>query len=167
MRGLELRRNGLPNDDGMPHRAAALEELLLLWSANRNEAFKRFEELFEDKALSRDALLSTSDKGTPRVWRHVPPCPSKERAISLLDLLRGSGVGRARDRRASNWPSFAEFWKPLLAIAWNAFCSLPARFFMKKSWLYGCNSTRPPCRLVPPRKRLLAGAARVGTQQWP
>src|ERR1700722_404028 len=31
---------------GTPHKAAALEELLLLWSANRNEAFRPFDELF-------------------------------------------------------------------------------------------------------------------------
>jgi hypothetical protein len=37
------------NRTEVPHRAAALEELLLLWTANRNEAFKPFEELFDDR----------------------------------------------------------------------------------------------------------------------
>ena len=37
----------------MPHRAAALEELMLLWTANRNQAFQPFEELFEEKTLAR------------------------------------------------------------------------------------------------------------------
>src|ERR1035441_4701331 len=41
---------------GMPHRAAALEELLLLWTANRNEAFKPFEELFEDRTLAEKTV---------------------------------------------------------------------------------------------------------------
>ena len=31
------------------HRAAALEELLLLWTANRNQAFRPFEETVRDE----------------------------------------------------------------------------------------------------------------------
>src|SRR6201996_3206833 len=38
--------------DGAPHRAVALEEMLLLWMANRNEAFRPFDELFEDRRLA-------------------------------------------------------------------------------------------------------------------
>src|SRR6266700_5153467 len=37
--------------NGMPNREAALEELLLLWTANKNAAFKPFAELFEDRPL--------------------------------------------------------------------------------------------------------------------
>ena len=37
--------------DGRPNREAALEELLMLWIANSNPAFKPFHALFEDKGL--------------------------------------------------------------------------------------------------------------------
>ncbi|MEK6398333.1 MAG: alpha-amylase, partial [Terriglobus sp.] len=37
--------------DGMPHREAAMEELLLLWLANQNPAYKPFRMLFDDTAL--------------------------------------------------------------------------------------------------------------------
>ncbi len=37
--------------DGLPNREAAFEELLLLWLANANPAFKPFRELFEDASL--------------------------------------------------------------------------------------------------------------------
>jgi glycosidase len=37
---------------GISHRAVTLEELLMLWLANANPAFKTFEELFNDKALA-------------------------------------------------------------------------------------------------------------------
>ncbi|WP_052200501.1 alpha-amylase family glycosyl hydrolase [Terriglobus sp. TAA 43] len=37
--------------DGMPHREAALEELLLLWLANQNPAYKPFRMLFDDTTL--------------------------------------------------------------------------------------------------------------------
>ena len=41
IRGLETPRQWLAGKTGgMPHRAAALEELLLLWTANRNQAFR-------------------------------------------------------------------------------------------------------------------------------
>src|SRR5580658_3025401 len=53
VRGLETPKQWLAGETaGTLHRAAALEELLLLWSANRNEAFKPFEELFEDRSLA-------------------------------------------------------------------------------------------------------------------
>ena len=60
MRGLETPKKWLAGStDGMPHKAAALEELLLLWTANRNEAFKPFEELFEDKSLAEKTVYRT------------------------------------------------------------------------------------------------------------
>jgi hypothetical protein len=37
--------------EGMPHREAALEELLLLWLANKNPAYKPFRMLFDDTDL--------------------------------------------------------------------------------------------------------------------
>ena len=37
---------------GVPHRAIALEELITVWLANRNSAFRPFRELFEDDTLA-------------------------------------------------------------------------------------------------------------------
>ena len=57
MRGLETPAQWLAGRNRRhAHRAAALEEMLLLWSANRNEAFKPFEELFEDKTLAEKTV---------------------------------------------------------------------------------------------------------------
>jgi len=39
--------------DGETHRALVLEELLLLWLANRNPAFMRHGELFDDWPIAR------------------------------------------------------------------------------------------------------------------
>ena len=47
---------------GMPHRAVALEELMLLWTANRNEAFNSFAELFEETELAA-AAGSAAERG--------------------------------------------------------------------------------------------------------
>lgn len=38
---------------GVPNRAVALEELIMLWLANANPAFKAFGELFDDESLKR------------------------------------------------------------------------------------------------------------------
>jgi len=57
VRGLETPKQWLAGStDGNPHRAAALEELLLLWTANRNQAFRPFEELFEEKSLAEKTV---------------------------------------------------------------------------------------------------------------
>ncbi len=40
--------------DGVAHREIVIEELVLLWLANRNPAFADFRELFDDAALRRD-----------------------------------------------------------------------------------------------------------------
>ena len=48
IRGDQTPKQWLESESGgMPNRAAALEEMLLLWTANRNEAFRPFDELFE------------------------------------------------------------------------------------------------------------------------
>src|SRR6516225_8259213 len=53
MRGEETPKQWLlGSTNGRAHREAALEELLMLWTANRNEAFQPFAELFEDKPLA-------------------------------------------------------------------------------------------------------------------
>ncbi len=40
--------------DGVPHREIVVEELVLLWLANRNPAFSDFRELFDDATLRRE-----------------------------------------------------------------------------------------------------------------
>jgi hypothetical protein len=45
--------------DSIPHREAALEELLLLWLANINPAFKPFKELFDDQPLARSTVYAS------------------------------------------------------------------------------------------------------------
>ena len=71
MRGQETPRQWLAGStDGTPHRAAALEELMLLWTANRNEAFRPFEELFEDKTLAEKTVYR---QVTAQAARHTSP----------------------------------------------------------------------------------------------
>ena len=64
----------------MPHRAAALEELLLLWTANRNEAFQPFEELFEDKTLAEKTVYRQVTQQLPEYFATRPliPLPGRQ-----------------------------------------------------------------------------------------
>jgi glycosidase len=46
--------------DGEDHREAALEELVLIWLANRNPAFEPFRELFDDDGLRQTTAYGTA-----------------------------------------------------------------------------------------------------------
>ncbi len=72
--------------EGMPNREAALEELLLLWLANLNTAFKPFKELFEDARLRRGTAYPTVTADFKEYFATRPPmAPEVE---TLLDALR-------------------------------------------------------------------------------
>src|SRR5260370_17016678 len=50
--------------EGIPHRAVALEELMMLWLANLNPGFRSFKELIDDKELAARAYA----KITAALW---------------------------------------------------------------------------------------------------
>ena len=78
---------------GTPHRAVALEEMMLLWMANRNEAFRPFEELFEDRGLAEQtAYLSVTEK-LPAYFATRPLVPMEDsEPQSLFDVLRAPAM---------------------------------------------------------------------------
>ncbi len=100
--------------EGMPHRAAALEELMLLWTANRNEAFQPFEELFEEKTLAQKTVYRQvtghfSDYFATRPLILLPGA----KPMNLLELLRAPAVGAPRSL-ADQLALIRKLWKPLL-----------------------------------------------------
>ena len=97
MRGLETPRQWLAGETGgTPHRAAALEELLLLWTANRNEAFQPFEELFEDRTLAEKTVYRQVTQQLPEYFATRPLIPLADaKPMNLLDLLRAPAHGFA------------------------------------------------------------------------
>jgi glycosidase len=115
MRGLETPRQWLAGStEGNPHRAAALEELLLLWTANRNEAFRPYEELFEDKTLAEKTVYRQVTRQLPEYFATRPLIPIEgAKAVSLLELLRAPALdspGSLADQLAL----IRRLWKPLL-----------------------------------------------------
>jgi glycosidase len=72
--------------DGLPNREAALEELMLLWIANRNPAFGRYRELFNDADLQTQTIYQKVTATLPDYFVTRPPLSPE--AGSLLDALR-------------------------------------------------------------------------------
>ena len=152
---------------GMPHRAAALEELMLLWTANRNEAFRPFEELFEDKTLAEKTVYRQITAQLPEYFATRPliPLPGAK-PMNLLDLLRAPAVsspGSLSDQLAL----IRELWKPLLGEAMERFL-LMAGEILREEELAIWMQFNPPA--VQAREKAEAAARRrweTGTQQWP
>jgi glycosidase len=72
--------------EDLPNREAALEELLLLWVANINPAFKPFAELFDDTGLKQQTIYQSVTSTFPDYFSTRPPIDA---AIgSLWDALR-------------------------------------------------------------------------------
>ena len=99
--GLETPRQWLAGEtDGTPHRAAALEELTLLWIANRNEAFLPFEELFADAPLAEKTVYRQVTEQLPEYFATRPLIPLPDaKPVNLLELLRAPALRSPRSLR--------------------------------------------------------------------
>ncbi len=73
--------------EGLPNREAAFEELLLLYLANANPAFKPFRELFDDTDLRETTAYQGVTAELPRYFATRPPVAPE--VGSLLDALEG------------------------------------------------------------------------------
>jgi glycosidase len=90
-RGLQSAADWLAGETGgIPHRAVALEELITVWLANLNPAFRPFHELFDDAALAeRTAYREVS--GALREYFEARPRfgPANQ---NLIDMLRAPAL---------------------------------------------------------------------------
>ncbi len=138
---------------GMPHRAAALEELLLLWTANRNEAFKPFEELFDDRPLAEKTVYRQVTAQMPQYFATRPliPLPGAK-PVSLLDLLRAPALRSPRSL-SDQLEIIRKLWKPLLGESLDRFL-LMAGEILREEELALWAQFNPP-------------GTRRGPQQWP
>jgi glycosidase len=166
MRGKETAQQWLAGaTDGIPHRASALEELLLLWTANRNQAFRPFEELFEDKSLAEKTVYRKVTQQLPKYFATRPLVPVEGgKPVTLLELLRKP----AMDSPTSLSEQIAlirRLWKPLLGDSLERFLTL-AEEILREEELAVWAMFNPP----DPEAEARAAAARRrarGDQQWP
>ena len=76
--------------DATANREAALEELLLLWLANVNPAFRPFGELFDDGELVAGSAYQDVIAGLASFFQAMPPFGPDDQP--LLDLLRAPAL---------------------------------------------------------------------------
>ena len=75
---------------GVPHRALALEELMMLWLANLNPAFKKFKELFDDKELTTKSAYTQIAAGLRDYFETKPRFGPENQ--NLVDMLRAPAL---------------------------------------------------------------------------
>jgi hypothetical protein len=73
-----------------PHRAIAIEEMMMLWLANENLAFRRFQELFADEALERTTAYRQITSGFKDYFQKRPRFGPHNQ--TLIDLLRAPAL---------------------------------------------------------------------------
>jgi len=97
--------------DGLAHREAVLEELMLLWLANQNPAFRPFRELYDDTKLAQSTAYKqvTAQLGSYFATR---PDTGMGRG-NLLDLLRAP-MEAAPDSLSGQLAWIRENWAPFL-----------------------------------------------------
>ncbi len=76
--------------DGTSHREMALEEILMLWLANRNPAFSPFKELFDDSRLEQQTAYAQAAESMRGFFQKKPFFgPEKQ---NLIEMLRTPAV---------------------------------------------------------------------------
>jgi hypothetical protein len=97
--------------EGVPNREVALEELLLLWLANLNPAFKPFHTLFEDTGLKQHTAYPSVTSAFPDFFSTRPPVSAE--VGSLFEALRAPMLA-SPDSLTGQLDFMRERWAPYL-----------------------------------------------------
>jgi glycosidase len=109
-RGKVTAREWLPSSTaGVPNRAIALEEAMMLWLANKNPAFKSFLELFDDQSLEKNTEYKNLTAGLREYFETRPRFENQ----NLVDVLRAPAL-ISPDSLAGQLAYIREKWVPLL-----------------------------------------------------
>ncbi len=168
MRGEETPRQWLNGKTGnVSHRAAALEELLLLWSANRNEAFKKFEELFEDKPLAEKTVYRQVTQELPQYFATRPLIPVEgAKAISLFDLLRAP-VSGAPASLSEQLALIRRLWRPLLGDSMDRLLMMGGEVLHEEELAIWMQFNPDAARVRTAAEEAARRRRETGTKQWP
>ena len=105
------------SSSGYPNRAAAFEEMMLLWMANRNQAFKPFAELFDEKELAEKTAYRQVAAGLGEFFATRPLIPAGEgKGMNLLEMLRSPAL-RAPGSLTAQLALIRKLWGALLGDA--------------------------------------------------
>src|ERR1043166_3522078 len=90
-RGVEVARRWLRDSTaGVPHRAVALEELITVWLANLNPAFRPFGELFDDGPLAETTAYREISSALREYFETRPRFGPLNQ--NLIDMLRAPAL---------------------------------------------------------------------------
>ena len=87
---LELNDYLAGETDGIPNRAAAVEELLMLWLANQNPAFQPYQELFDDFGLNENTAYAQIAESLHEFFETQPRFGPDGQ--NLVDMLRSPAI---------------------------------------------------------------------------
>jgi glycosidase len=168
MRGEETPRQWLSGKtEGMPHRAVALEELLLLWTANRNEAFKPFEELFEEKSLAEKTVYRQVTQELPKYFATRPLIPLEGAGqVSLIDLLRAPAAGAPRSL-SEQISLIRRLWKSLLGENMDRFLMIAGEILREEELAIWMQFNPDASRVRAAAEEAARLRRERGEQQWP
>jgi glycosidase len=153
--------------EGTSHWAVALEELLMLWTANRNEAFQPFEELFEEKSLAEKTVYRLVTRQLPEYFATRPLIPlPNAKPMNLLELLRAPAAGSPRSL-SEQLALIRKLWKPMLGDSLERYLQLAADILHEEElaiWM----QFNPPAQQAKAAAEAAAKRRREsGQQQWP
>jgi hypothetical protein len=96
---------------GTPHRAVALEEMMMLWLANSNPAFRRFNELFDDDDLEKATAYPSITAALKDYFKTRPRFGPQNQ--TLFDLLRAPALA-SPDSLEGQLAYMRETWAEIL-----------------------------------------------------
>ena len=100
--------------EGIAHRAVAFEEMMLLWLANANPAFKPFSELFTDQSLAAVTRYQQITTGLRDFFSTRPPLGPKK--LNLIDMLRAPALA-SPDSLSGQIAYIVEHWADLIGAS--------------------------------------------------
>ncbi|MGA3080273.1 MAG: alpha-amylase family glycosyl hydrolase [Terracidiphilus sp.] len=149
--------------EGTSHWAVALEELLLLWTANRNEAFKPFEELFEEKGLADKTVYRKVTEQLPEYFATRPLIRLPNlKPMSLLELLRAPAVGAPRSL-SDQLALIRKLWKPMLGDSLDRYLLMAGEILREEELALWMQFNPPDAAAEAAARHRRA----TGQQQWP
>jgi glycosidase len=168
MRGLETPQEWLAGStEGTSHRAVALEELLLLWTANRNEAFKPFDELFEEKPLAEQTVYRQLTQELPKYFATRPLIPLEGAGqVNLIDLLRAPANGAPRSL-SEQLSLIRRLWKPLLGDSLDRFLMIAGEVLREEELAIWMQFNPDAGRARAAAEEAARQRRERGEQQWP
>jgi glycosidase len=153
--------------EGVPNREIALEELVMLWSANRNEAFTPFQELFEDKPLAERTVYKQVTQQLPEYFATRPLIPLPDAgAVSFLQLLRRPAEKAPKSLR-EQLELLRTLWGPLIGDALDRLLLIAGEILREEELAIWMQFNPDAARARAEAEEAARRRRERGEQQWP